>query len=164
MAYVGDWNNHEDLNPHILDWRIEDRDIDKSDQVKWRLDFSGCCDVVFISDPAPELPRALHWAVWAPPLADQLCWGPGHPHPQGRGEHHYYRHALYLSGSAQEFQMVSEHRTCLLPAELWCLSSRAVNTFSQHGADTSMREVMHQYFTWLLINVSFSNYPRLNIF
>ena len=34
MAYVGDWNNHKDLNPHIQEWRIEDRDIDGSDKVK----------------------------------------------------------------------------------------------------------------------------------
>ena len=60
MAYVGDWNNHKTLNSHILDWRIEDIDIDNSDQVKRRLDVIGCCDVVFVSDPASKLPRVLH--------------------------------------------------------------------------------------------------------
>ena len=35
MAFVGDWNNHKALNPHIQEWKIEDGDIDdNSDQVK----------------------------------------------------------------------------------------------------------------------------------
>ena len=34
MAYVGDWNNFKDLNPHLQEWRIEDNNIDDSDKVK----------------------------------------------------------------------------------------------------------------------------------
>ena len=38
MAYVGDWNNHKNLNPHILDWTIENIEIESSDQVKKTFD------------------------------------------------------------------------------------------------------------------------------
>ena len=48
-----------------------------------------------------------------------------------------------LARYIQEFRMVSEHSTCLLPAGLWCLRSKALNTFSQRGVDTSMQEVSH---------------------
>ena len=48
---------------------------------------------------------------------------------------------LILSDDIQDLQMISSHRTCLLPLGLWCLTSQALNTFSQHGGDTSMREV-----------------------
>ena len=33
IDFVGDWNNHKNLNPHILAWRIEDREVDSSDKV-----------------------------------------------------------------------------------------------------------------------------------
>ena len=160
MAYVGDWNNHKDLNPHILDWRIDDRDIDKSDQVKRRLDFTGCCDVVFISDPAPELPRALHWAVWAPPLADQLCWGPGHPHPQRRGEHHFYRHGLYLSGSALfrsfRWSLSTAHVFCLRGSGVWA-AGLWTYSFSMGRTPACGRWGISIFsFTWLLKRFLFS--------
>ena len=43
MGYVGDWNNHKNLNPHILDWSIENIDIESSDQTilrSYRLSYT----------------------------------------------------------------------------------------------------------------------------
>ena len=42
MGYVGDWNNHKNLNPLIQDWSIENIDIESSDQVKKTFDLYSC--------------------------------------------------------------------------------------------------------------------------
>ena len=142
MAYVGDWNNHKDLNSHILDWRIEDIDIDNGDQVKedWMS-----MNVVMLC-----LCQTLHrsYRVHYTELYEHLPWltnsAEGLVTLSHRDEVRILLQRWILSFwicSIKEFQMVSKHHTCLLPAGLWCLSSRAVNTFSQRGEDTNMREV-----------------------
>ena len=55
MAYVGDWDNHKDLNPHIQEWRIEDRDIDNSDKAIKEFSPAAVLTLCFYVRPSSEV-------------------------------------------------------------------------------------------------------------
>ena len=72
-----------------------------------------------------------------------------------------YEHIPWLTNSAEgvvtltqdegTHQMISDHLTCLLPLDLWCLRSHAIDTFRQHNDQTKMTEVIHVDCPWLLV-------------
>ena len=64
MRYVGDWNNHKNLNPHILDWSIEDIDNVSSDQTilrSYRLSYTELYEhIPWLTNTAEGLVTLTH--------------------------------------------------------------------------------------------------------
>ena len=64
MAYVGDWNNHKNLNPHILDWSIEDIENVSSDQTilrSYRLSYTELYEhIPWLMNTAEGLVTVIH--------------------------------------------------------------------------------------------------------